>query len=135
MGGIKELFKKKPGGTFLGNALRGVVKAAAGAIPVVGGTVAQMVGNGVMTQEEYDLKNLSDSDYQSKYGITKTGAKAPQVSEIQPQIQTIEQRIEELKKAAQPSFLGIIKQKYLLPAIAALVGLVALVFVINKKRK
>jgi hypothetical protein len=138
MAGIKGLFKRKPGGTVFGNALRGIVKAAAGAVPFIGPSLSQAVGNGAMmiSQEEYDLRNLPDAEYQAKYGTTKTGAVVPSITQTQPQIMTVEQRIDQLKaQNATPGLFQTIREKYLVPAIGAVVALVALVVYFITKRK
>lgn len=69
---LGNIFKRKPGGTFFGNLIRGAVKA----VPVVGGAL----GNGGMmiSQQDADKRDMSDADYAAKYGVQKDG-KAPSV--------------------------------------------------------
>lgn len=66
---ISKLFKRKPGGTVIGNLIRGVANTASGGV----------LGNGQMmiTQQDADKRDLSDADYQAKYGQTKDGAIVP----------------------------------------------------------
>jgi hypothetical protein len=65
------LFKRKPGGTMLGNLIRGAANKASGGV----------LGNGSMmiTQDQADLRDLTDADYVAKYGKTKTGVLMPKV--------------------------------------------------------
>lgn len=67
MGLFKNIFKRKPGGTFVGNMIRGAVKN----VPVVGG----FLGNGQMmiSEEDADKRDLSDADFEAKYGKKKDG--------------------------------------------------------------
>jgi hypothetical protein len=80
MGLFKGLFKRKVGGTFLGNLVRGVTNKVSGGV----------LGNGGMmiTQEDADKRDLSEDAYLQKYGITKTGATPirPILPEIKAQI-------------------------------------------------
>lgn len=70
MGFLKNLFKRKPGGTMVGNLIRGAVKA----VPVVG----SLFGNGAMmiTPVDADKRDLSDQDFEAKYGATKDNVKS-----------------------------------------------------------
>ena len=63
------LFKRKPGGTLIGNLFRKVANAATGGI----------LGNGagMITQEEADARDLNDYDFFAKYGYNKPGAVNP----------------------------------------------------------
>lgn len=63
---FSNLFKRKPGGTFVGNLIRGAVKS----VPVVGG----LLGNGAMmiSQVDADKRDLSDADFEAKYNATKS---------------------------------------------------------------
>lgn len=134
---LANVFKRKPGGTLLGNALRKVVKTAAGYIPGVGPIVSQFVGNGTMmiSQEEYDLKNLSDADYQAKYAKSKTGVVVPNAIP-QPQVMTLEQTIDQIRaQNAKPSFMDSVKKAVTLPVVAIVGGMLAVMFIIIKTIK
>jgi hypothetical protein len=74
------LFKRKPGGTLVGNLIRGAVKA----IPVVGG----YLGNGGMmiSQQDADKRDMSDSEYRAKYGVEKDGRPVSVVPQIAQQV-------------------------------------------------
>ncbi|MBO9731165.1 MAG: hypothetical protein J7623_21180 [Chitinophaga sp.] len=76
---LGNLFKRKPGGTFMGNLLRKTANTVAGAIPFVGGIASKIVGQGAMmiSQEEADKRDLSDADYMTKYGQQKDGRPIP----------------------------------------------------------
>lgn len=72
MGFLKDIFKRKPGGTMVGNLIRGAAKTAVNTfVPGAGA----LIGNGAMmiTQEQADLRDLSDHDYMAKYGVAKDG--------------------------------------------------------------
>lgn len=73
------LFNRKPGGTFFGNLIRGVAKTAVGVVPGVGGALSNVIGNGAMmiSQEDADKRDLSEADYQAKYGKKKDGTAIP----------------------------------------------------------
>ncbi len=77
---LGNLFKRKPGGTVLGNILRKTANTVAGVIPFVGGVASKIVGQGAMmiSQEDADKRDLSDADYVAKYGVLKDG-RAPSV--------------------------------------------------------
>jgi hypothetical protein len=62
---FQDLFKRQVGGTKLGNIIRDIANKESGGV----------IGNGAMmiSVKEYDLKNLSESDYIAKYAKTKTG--------------------------------------------------------------
>lgn len=81
MGFLSNIFKRKPGGTFVGNLLRKTANTVAGAIPFVGGIASKVVGQGAMmiTQEQADKRDLSDEDYYNKYGQYKDGRVKPPV--------------------------------------------------------
>lgn len=81
MGFLKNIFKRKPGGTFVGNLLRKTANTVAGAIPFVGGIASKIVGQGAMmiSQEEADKRDLSDEDYYNKYGQYKDGRVKPPI--------------------------------------------------------
>jgi hypothetical protein len=68
MGFLKGLFKRKPGGTLVGNLLRGVAKGASGGI----------LGNGGMmiSQFDADKRDLSDDDFKKRYGYAKNDQRA-----------------------------------------------------------
>lgn len=95
---LKDLFKRKPGGTFVGNLLRGAANKASGGV----------LGNGAMmiTQEQADIRDLSNDAYIAKYGKTKEGViVAPQ--SVNNQIASVDQRFDAagkpvLKEAAKP---------------------------------
>ena len=72
MGLFGDIFKRKPGGTFVGNLLRGGAKAVANVFVPGGGA---LVGNGAMmiTQEDADKRDLTDAQFIAKYGLTKAG--------------------------------------------------------------
>ncbi|PSL43412.1 hypothetical protein CLV51_108101 [Chitinophaga niastensis] len=76
---LGNLFKRKPGGTLLGNILRKTGSTVAGIIPFVGGVASKIVGQGAMmiSQEDADKRDMSDSDYQAKYGVQKDGRAIP----------------------------------------------------------
>lgn len=57
MGFLKNLFKKKPGGTFLGNLVRGV----AGMVPVIGGTVIGTGANKIEVGQTMTNKELMEA--------------------------------------------------------------------------
>ena len=63
MGFLGGLFKKKAGGTMVGNLLRGVANKATNGI----------LGNGagIINQEQEDILYLPDTDFIAKYGYTK----------------------------------------------------------------
>lgn len=84
---FKALFKRKPGGTFLGNLVR---KAASQA---TGGVLGK--GSLKISQNEYDLKNLNDQDFTQKYGKNKTGSIT--TGSTNPDIKTIDQQISEIQ--------------------------------------
>lgn len=68
MGNIfTSLFGRKVGGTAVGNLIRNAASAA------TGGVLGQ--GNMLITQEEYDRKHLTDSEYFIKYSTQKPDAK------------------------------------------------------------
>lgn len=68
--GFFDIFKRKPGGTDFGNLLRGVASQATGGI----------LGHGTMmiSEKDADKRDLSDADYEYKYGYKKDG-KTPAV--------------------------------------------------------
>jgi len=84
MGFLSGLFKKKAGGTMVGNLLRGVVNKATNGI----------LGNGagIINQEQEDILYLPDTDFIAKYGYTKaviqkqmeTGVAPPPLIPINP---------------------------------------------------
>lgn len=70
MGFLSNIFKKKPGGTVVGNLIRGVVnKASSGVL----GT-----GAGMISQKDYDKRVLTDVEFYSRYGETKNGVVLPE---------------------------------------------------------
>ncbi|BFG69616.1 hypothetical protein KACHI17_04970 [Sediminibacterium sp. KACHI17] len=90
---FEDLFGKSlPEGTPAGNLLRKV------SYELTGG----LLGNGAakITQVEYDLTNLSDSDYIAKYGETKTGIKQNVMPN--PNITAVDQQIRTRKHATSP---------------------------------
>ncbi|MEZ2445928.1 hypothetical protein AB6805_29640 [Chitinophaga sp. RCC_12] len=76
---LGNLFKRKPGGTVLGNILRKTGSTVAGIIPFVGGVASKIVGQGAMmiSQEDADKRDLSDADFMAKYGVQKDGRPIP----------------------------------------------------------
>ena len=90
-----NIFKKKPGGTGLGNLIRGVVSKATGG--------ALGTGKGIISQQDYDKKILPDVEYYSRYGQTKNGVVLPEytsTAQIQPQVNTTTaDPITEIKKS------------------------------------
>lgn len=116
---ISNLFKKKPGGTAIGNLFRKAANTATGGI----------LGNGanMITQQEYDKKNITDAEYEMKYGLTKTG----QYVNNQPPN-------EQQKKAADATAKlspGEWFKKYWYIALGGIVGFVLLVWGIIKLSK
>lgn len=79
-----DLFAPIPGGTPVGNKIRDVANELSGGL----------LGNGAMiiSQTDYDIKNLSDSDYIAKYGKTKTGVPVAGVTP-NPNIMAVEQQL------------------------------------------
>ncbi|SKA21249.1 hypothetical protein, partial [Sediminibacterium ginsengisoli] len=84
MGFLDGIFKPLPGGTEIGNTLRKV------AYEVSGGVLGN--GSAKITQVDYDLTNLSDSEYLAKYGKTKAGVVDPTVTP-NPDIYAVDQQI------------------------------------------
>lgn len=82
---FKNLFKRKPGGTFFGNLLRGVANKATGGL----------LGNGAMmiSQEDADKRDLSDADFIAKYGKTKTNVPVQSV-QPNPNIMSVSQSLD-----------------------------------------
>ena len=99
---IDDLFAPKVGGNETGNLIRKFVHE----------NVSPLLGNGrgIINQQQYDLKNLSDSDYSAKYAETKTGLK---VAGVIPNsdIMDIKQKQEQLsaKQAAKANAKTIIE--------------------------
>jgi hypothetical protein len=78
---FSNLFKRVPGGTPIGNFIRGAAKGAVSLIPGVGPLLANVVGNGAMmiSQEAYDKKNggnptLANKELSSQMGAQYGGA-------------------------------------------------------------
>lgn len=69
MGFLTGLFKKKVGGTVVGNLLRGVVNTASKGLL---GT-----GAGILTQEQSDKETMTDAAFLAKYGYNKQGVAPP----------------------------------------------------------
>lgn len=128
------LFKRKPGGTFFGNLLRKTAGAATGGI----------LGNGAMmiSQEDADKRDLSDSDYIAKYGMTKAGAVIPtiqpqrQILPVQQQLdnslkQQFDKAKEDTKKKGFKEFLN----KYWWALLAPLGLLILTIIYFAKPRK
>lgn len=63
MGFLGGLFKKKPGGTFVGNLFRKATNAVSGGLFGTGASKA--------AQDANDLANLSEDAYKKKYGMSK----------------------------------------------------------------
>jgi hypothetical protein len=98
---FKDVFKRKPSGTFVGNLIRKAVNQASGGV----------LGNGAMKidQQEYDSKNLTDSDFQYKYRKSKTGVPS-NTGIVIPTIKTIEQQSDEnFDKSIKNSKLEVVK--------------------------
>jgi hypothetical protein len=76
MGFLSNLFKRKPGGTVIGNLFRGVASAASGGI----------LGNGAMmiSQQDADKRDLTDADYEKKYSQTKAGVPVQAQTVVDP---------------------------------------------------
>jgi hypothetical protein len=62
---LTDLFQRKPGGTAAGNFLRGIVSV------VTNGNMG--TGAGMITQEQADIRDLTDSEFIAKYAKTKRG--------------------------------------------------------------
>lgn len=71
---LGNLFKRKPGGTVIGNLLRTTAKTMTGGF----------LGNGTMmiSQEDADKRDLSDAEFQAKYGKTKNNVILPAMSKL-----------------------------------------------------
>lgn len=110
MGFLKDLFKRKPGGTLLGNTLRGVTRSLTGGL----------LGNGALmiSQEEYDRKN---GNSQSNPNLEALGNLVKESAMNTPQAE------EEKKKA----ILDMLKKYWYVPA--ALLSLI--VYLIVKASK
>lgn len=82
MSWLTDLFARKPGGTAFGNLFRSAASFL---------TDGKLGGGSMMiSQQEYDLKNLSDDLYGRKYGVTKQGIKIPGITP-DPSIMTADQ--------------------------------------------
>lgn len=62
---LKNIFKRKPGGTLIGNALRSVASKLTGGI--IGDDFLKI------SQEDADKRDLTDDQFAAKYGKTKSG--------------------------------------------------------------
>lgn len=62
---LSNIFKQKPGGTMLGNLIRATASKATNG--VLGN------GAGVISQEDFDKKTLSDVEFYNRYAKTKNG--------------------------------------------------------------
>lgn len=60
---LKDLFKRKPGGTFVGNSLRTLSSAYTGG--------AMGSGRMMITELDADKRDLNDTDFFTKYGRSK----------------------------------------------------------------
>lgn len=67
MGWLSDIFKRKPGGTAVGNILRSLSSS------LTDGKLGS--GANMISQQEYDYKNLSDSDFARRYGYNKAGVR------------------------------------------------------------
>lgn len=112
------LFKRKPGGTLIGNLLRGVAKNATGGA----------LGNGAMmiSQEDADRRDLSDNDFSAKYGKTKTGVVLG--TPANPNITSPEQSLtnstkEQIAKAEKETYWKLAKKYWYYPVGMLIVGL------------
>jgi len=109
---FKNLFKKKPGGTLVGNLLRGVANQATGGI----------LGNGAARIE---------------VGQSQTNAQLGQRQEVIPQVAAIlaenAYEIPAVKTAANKSAIAWAKQNWAKIAIAILVPFGLIVFFMKRK--
>ena len=126
MSWLNDLFARKPGGSFLGNLLR------QGASILSDGKLG--TGAGMITQKQADMRDLSTTEYQQKYGETKSGVKIPGITP-DPSIQSASQAWNNagMQTSTVDTLLPWIKQyaKYIIGIPLALILLSKL----NKKYK
>lgn len=126
---LKGILNQVPGGTTIGNSIRDIMNQ-----------VSPLLGNGanMITQEAYDMKNLSDDLFAKKYGYTKEGVKTglpPDKS-----IKTQEQRALELanKQANKGYFttaLEFLKKYWYITLLPFGSVILAIIWAASKKRK
>lgn len=126
---LKDIFKRKPGGTFVGNLIRGAVQKYTGGA----------LGNGALkiSQDEYDLKALTDADYQSKYGKTKTGVVLNN-QPINKDILSVEQQADKfseqsMDKLKKDSIIGYLKKYWYIALLPAGLLILAIFKLIKRK--
>ena len=124
---LSNVFKKKPGGTMLGNLIRTTANKATGGV----------LGNGasIISQEDFDKNTLTDLEFYNRYAKTKNGVVLDAYKNSaanQPQVPLPSDPLKTTK-------MGVIKvwlQKYWYVPILAFTALSTLVyFAIRKPTK
>lgn len=108
---LKKLFKRKPGGTVLGNLVRGAVRTATGGI----------LGNGALmiSKEQYDAKNRGENvsnEREKQYLMESTGAALNGINN-KDKVNTI---VDKIKQG------GVKSIAYVVGGIIAIVGVIFL---------
>lgn len=123
---ISNIFKKKPGGTTVGNLIRGVAsKATSGALGN---------GAGIITQEFFDKTQLTDIEFYNKYAKTKNGVALKEYkesSENQPQNAPDTSILTSTKKGVVMAWLT----KFWYVVVLAVTALSVLLYFAFKKKK
>lgn len=126
MGFLSNVFKKKPGGTMLGNLVRGAANKATGG--VLGN------GAGIISQEDFDKTTLSDVEFYNRYAKTKNGV----VMQEYKNSSANQPPITEPPSPIKASKMGVVKvwlQKYWYVPLLAVSALGTLLYFAFKKTK
>lgn len=121
---LSTVFKKKPGGTMVGNLLRTTANRASGGV----------LGNGasIISQEDFDKNTLTDLEFYNRYAKTKNGVVLDAYknsSANQPKLQTSLDPIKVTKLGVARVWL----QTYWYVPLLAVSALVTLVYFAFRK--
>lgn len=126
---LKGILNQVPGGTTIGNGIRNIFNQ-----------VSPLLGNGanLITQEAYDMKNLSDDLFAKKYGYTKEGVKTglPPDSSIKTQEQrALELANKQANKGYFTTVLEFLKKYWYITLLPFGSVILAIIWAASKKRK
>ena len=126
---LTAIFKKVPGGTAIGNQLRDLFH-----------NVSPLLGNGaaIISQEQYDMENLSDELFAKKYGYTKnrvsTGQKPDKSIKTQEQIK-LELANKQNDKGTVKTVLEFLKKYWYITLLPFGSIVLAIIWASSKKRR